>query len=385
MECSSRDEFKAVQELLKPIKKAFQELAGLGTATAKDLKGAVTAAVKRKQQADADSSKKRKVAATKVPGDVKQVTLFDFIREGDAVSQIVVGKMEDAAANEVTCPFMFNLPEDYTDWATLLLETKKVVQDFQLEFEGSALRASVGRAQKSFAKMSADPNLEQKINAAVFSKVFPASMTSTADFSDDMKAGMALQCTGLAKNTWTCVPERGHLPTASLTLCGSAMMVLVPIPPALSFFAGETGKSNISLTDVTQKLKNITQDSFARLVEAVAPSNKVYFGTIGVNDFLFIPPGWLSVVAVGKDDALGLKVRFALTGLIDAMKGLQAKLIEHASTSPVLDSYLSTVSQTSGHAEPPKPVDGSAEQAEPPKPVQGYAEQAEPPKPVEGS
>ena len=347
MECSTRDEFKKLQEEFKPVKKACQELVGLCNATAKDLKGAVKAAQKRKEQEAAmKGGKKRKVAANPQAAAGDKGGIFEFIAEGDGVVRIPVGKISnEAGANNFKQPFMLNIPQDFEGWQALLVETKKIVDDFRLEFDSSTLRASIGRAQKPFDKMSADANLHQKIESALFDKVFPRPMRcDISTLNDDLKASLALQRYGIAKNTWTCVPEKGHFPTSSLTLTGSAMMVLVPIPPALDFFAEEPGNPKIPLAEVAQKLKAISNESFfAKLVQKLGPDAKITYGTVGSHDLLYIPPGWLSIVSVAKEDALGLKLRVAIADLVETLKAVQAKLLEQSSSSPALDSFVAAL------------------------------------------
>ncbi|CAE7233182.1 unnamed protein product, partial [Symbiodinium sp. KB8] len=252
MQCATREEFKQVSEDFKPIKKAVQELVGLCNATAKDSKGAITAAVKRRQQAEAGASKKRKVAAAGGAGDGgKQSNVFQFIKDGDKVSQVIVGKLADAGVNDLNKPFMVNIPNDFENWAGVLPDVQKTLGDFRLEFDASPLRVSVGRAQKPLGKIAADANLEMKVMRSIFHKVFPeAKMHERGAFTDDALAMLLLQCFGLAKNTCTCVPEKGHLPTASFTLEGSASLVLVPLEAFLIHMGDQAG-----LGEAAQKLK----------------------------------------------------------------------------------------------------------------------------------
>ncbi|CAE7238272.1 unnamed protein product [Symbiodinium microadriaticum] len=358
MQCATREEFKQVSEDFKPIKKAVQELVGLCNATAKDSKGAITAAVKRRQQAEAGASKKRKVAAAGGAGDGgKQSNVFQFIKDGDKVSQVIVGKLADAGVNDLNKPFMVNIPNDFENWAGVLPDVQKTLGDFRLEFDASPLRVSVGRAQKPLGKIAADANLEMKVTCSIFHKVFPeAKMHERGAFTDDALAMLLLQCFGLAKNTCTCVPEKGHLPTASFTLEGSASLVLVPLEAFLIHMGDQAG-----LGEAAQKLKVISEQEFDNFLSTLVDDQKVYFGTIGKGDFLFTPPGWLSLMSVGNKDCMGLKCRMALKDLVDSMKALQSKLAKYKSTSPALDVFLLACGEAAAAAPPPNAADSAAQ------------------------
>ena len=66
---------------------------------------------------------------------------------------------------------------------------------------------------------AADANVSTKAEESLFNKIFPASMKVPLEkFSNDTTAAMLLQCFGVAKNTFTVVPERGRLPTMSIAL-----------------------------------------------------------------------------------------------------------------------------------------------------------------------
>ena len=340
-----REDFKAANEQLKPMKRAIQELVSLCVATAKDFKGAITAAIKRKQQEKDAGGKKRKVAAN--GPDSKQETLFDFIKEGGSVAQIPAGKMGDGttADNDLANPFILNLPDETPGLGELLPSMKKILANFELEFQGSALRSSVGRASKPLDKLVSqeDLALEGKIMACVFNKMFPAQKLGNLTAEQKTSLGLQIHCFGLAKNTWTCVPERGHMPTASFIFHGSAMMVFVPLAPFLTFLASERGNPKLPLCEAVMGLKSISSDTFDKFLGTLKGDCKVYFGTVGQRDFLYVPPGWLPVTSVNNSDSVGVKLRLAVESPLEAMKALKLKLSEHDSASPVLEGYLAAL------------------------------------------
>ena len=209
-----------MQESFKPGRKALTELVGLCGSTTKDLKGAVQAAQKRLQQDQNESAKRRKVAAAASAEAKPEVTLWQFIQEGDTdrVKQLIIGKkVGDDGENDLWSPFLVNIPKDMDQWPPLLELAGKVLGDFRIEFEGSPLRASIGRAQKGFDKIASDPNLAKEIRHILFDQVIPPEKESKAKLSDELRSNLDLQCFGLAKNVACCVPGRAtYQPSVSL-------------------------------------------------------------------------------------------------------------------------------------------------------------------------
>ena len=78
LQCLDKEDLDELTKSFKPGKGAAQELLTLGNASAKDLKGAVTAANKRVQQEVENACKRRKVTPA-VGGEQKPLAMFEFI------------------------------------------------------------------------------------------------------------------------------------------------------------------------------------------------------------------------------------------------------------------------------------------------------------------
>ena len=78
LQCLDREDLDALNKSFKPSRGAAQELLTLGNASAKDLKGAVTAANKRVQQEIEQMCKRRKVTPA-ADAEQKQSAMFEFI------------------------------------------------------------------------------------------------------------------------------------------------------------------------------------------------------------------------------------------------------------------------------------------------------------------
>lgn len=332
--CQSRDEIKTFLERLKPLKKSITELIAVGNGIGKDLKGAVTAARKRLQQ-DADAATKRRKVASEA-ATVETSKLFEFLPtySGDhkeKVAEFPVFKLGTDPKPDLALPFLSTIPPDMAEWPVTLGHLRKVCGEFRVEFEASPLRSSVGRGQKPLEKMSADPNLPGRVSTKVFDAVVQPEKQKRDSLDKDMEALLAPQCFGLAKNMVTCVPEKGHLPTASLTLVGSASVAAFPIEDVLAFFVEEKklgAKSELPVLNATRFLKVLPSDAFARFLGKLE-GKKVFHGTAGPNDVLYIPPGWVSVQSTGSADALGVKMRFLIPDLREGMAALGKVLCDH--------------------------------------------------------
>ena len=181
----------------------------------------------------------------------------------------------------------------------------------------------------------------EKISEATFLKLVPAANINKDCEASDIKPLLEMHCFGLAKNLISCVPEKGHLPTSSFTLSGSASLVIFPLMEVLSFFAVEAMDPKIKLADVVPRLLQMNGEKFENLLLKVKTAGgNVFHGMAGPGDLLFTPPGWVAVVSTGAADVIGLKLRFIMPALTDSMKALHAKLREHDSASPLLASLL---------------------------------------------
>ena len=329
--CGDRQDIQDIIETWKPSKKATMEIIVLCNAVAKDLKGAVAAAHKRLQQSAEKETKSRKATAgTSAAKDSKVVVLFEavpaLVKSGNAkILQIPVAVTGGETKNDYTAPLMVNLASDTEKWKEIASPLEKILADFRLGFDSSPLRAAVGRGQKGLDKLSSDSNLAGKLEDVAFSPYVPASDRIEIDTDEKKELVGGAAVFGVAKNTVTCVPEKGYMPTCALTLAGSACFILVPITSVLSFFASHEGNANILLKDVLTLLKYMTAETLQKLLEHIG-DGKVYHGTCGPNDVLYLPPTWLAIQSTGNADALGVKVRLLLPSLKDSMGALHAKL-----------------------------------------------------------
>ena len=242
---------------------------------------------------------------------------------------------------------MVNLPADHEAWAELKDAVQKVISDFCVEFESSPLRTSVGRAQKGLGKLAADPNLESKIQEAIFAKLIPADAV-VGGKSDEVKAALAVQCFGFAKNVLSCVPEKGHMATVTFMVSGSCNVIAFPLVAVLEFFAGQQSKPDLPFKDVLPLLKCANAEMLRDLLKSLQASQSICHCTCGPNDLLYLPTSWITVQATGAADALGLKARFILPSLKDAMQLLEEKLLVHGSPSDLLSSCLKGLQPESG-------------------------------------
>ena len=167
----------------------------------------------------------------------------------------------------------------------------------------------------------------------------PAAETSTDCEAPDVKALLEMHCYGLAKNLISCVPEKGHLPTMSFTLSGSASLIMFPVSEVLSFMAEDEPK--VKLPDAVQRLMHLSSEKFQALLTKIKDAKAAIFhGTSGVGDIIYTPPGWVAVISTSSADVIGLKIRCIIPKLTDQMKALNDKLCAHESTSPILASVL---------------------------------------------
>ena len=358
--CEDKESLLEVQEKLKPTKKAVQELIALCNGVAKDLKGAVTAAAKRVQQSSEQESKRRKVAAGAQPGQSSQaakvITIFEFLpaHTRDKIQQVPIGRLGSDAGNDndLSKPFLINIAQDMDGWRPLLDKHRKVVSDFRIEFDASTLRSSVGRAQKAFSKLSADPNLQAEIKAVLFDKIVPVDKTvNHPSFSEDLKTSLEMQCMGCAKNTTSCIPERGHLATVYFGTSGTFKFIALPLVPLLSFTAGLEGKPEITLGEALQVVKYVSEDVLASMLEGM---DVVFHGSCGINDALFLPPSWVMLQATAAEDFLGIKMRYVIQAK-DVLESLQKKLLEHKSPSSLVNDVVQQLKEAavSKNAVPP--------------------------------
>ncbi|CAE7346147.1 unnamed protein product, partial [Symbiodinium microadriaticum] len=358
--CEDKESLLEVQEKFKPIKKAVQELIALCNGVAKDLKGAVTAAAKRVQQSSEQESKRRKVAAGAQPGQSSQaakvITIFEFLpaHTPDKIQQVPIGRLGSDAGNDndLSKPFLINIAQDMDGWRPLLDKHRKVVTDFRIEFDASTLRSSVGRTQKAFSKLSADPNLQAEIKAVLFDKIVPVDKTvNHPSFSEDLKTSLEMQCMGCAKNTTSCIPERGHLATVYFGTSGTFKFIALPLVPLLSFTAGLEGKPEITLGEALQVVKYVSEDVLAGMLEGM---DVVFHGSCGVNDALFLPPSWVMLQATATEDFLGIKMRYVIQAK-DVLESLQKKLLEHKSPSSLVNDVVQQLKEAavSKNAVPP--------------------------------
>ena len=353
--CINKDDIVELQQKFKPIKKAVQELIALCTGVGKDLKGAVTAATKRAQQAAEQDSKRRKITPASQQPAAAAITIFEYLPGysgalNEKVKQVTIGKL--AEANDLGAPFLINIAQDMPDWPPVLSDVQKVADDFRVEFEASPLRSSMGRAQKAFSKLSPNPNLESDIRRVLFSKIVPPQkLAALPSASDALKAALTVQCVGSAKNSTSCIPELGHLCTVIFAVKGSSSFIAMPLVPVLSFFAGQEGKPELPLNEALQLLKHMPADSLPKFLEDLANDQVIYHGTCGANDTLFLPPSWIMIQSTGSEDMLGIKLRFVISSHKDNLCTLATKLGEHKCPSNLVNEvvqYLSGAAQAAG-------------------------------------
>ena len=233
---------------------------------------------------------------------------------------------------------LLNISQDAEGWKDLIDEATKAASNFRVEFESSPFRTKVGRAQKAFTKLGTK-ELMEKINAAVFAKMVPAAEMTTDCDAVDVKALLEMHCYGWAKNLISCVPEKGHLPTMSFTLAGSASLIFFPVSEVLSLMAQD--EPQVKLADAVQRLLALTPEKLPGLLTKVKDASAaVFHGTSGAGDLIYTPPGWVAVVSTGNADVIGFKVRCIISKLTDQMKALNEKLLAHDSASPILASVL---------------------------------------------
>ena len=278
MACVDQDDIQDLNLKTKPWKQAVQELIVLGGSIGKDLKGAVLAAQKRVQQTQEKETKSRKAAAaTEQKGASKAVSLFEVIPSlvssgNSKILQLPIGKADEK--NDYSHPFMVNIPADAGLWKDLAPCVTKLLADFRLEFENSPLRSTAGRAMKGLDKLCSDPDIEQKVNEAIFAKFVQVADRVTAD-NDEKKAviGAASAC-GVAKDTVTCVPEKGYMAIGCMVVAGSANVVLFPLCPVMDFFASHEGMPHMPIKDVLVRLKSISSETLQKLLAHIGEDGR---------------------------------------------------------------------------------------------------------------
>ena len=127
---------------------------------------------------------------------------------------------------------------------------------------------------------------------------------------------------GVARGHETTTCEVGHFSVLRLTFQGMRSLVRLPVPEVLALLdsLGES-ESTVTPQRLYQFVKSINNDMLAKLAEA---GGKIWFGTVGPADCLFMPPGWVFAERpMRNQDVLGIREAF--------MRGAGQAMYERAS------------------------------------------------------
>ncbi len=308
----SDEDVASAMETLADAREPLAQLALAARKAAKDIEAAIAARERMEKQREKRAAKaaekntaipkKATEKRRRVGGGAPLKPLFEYapVAGATVVSYPTIAALEEKT-QDMTMPFLLT----DTTLATSMLTTQATaaLADFRKVWAGASQRLNPGRAMQTFAPGSGDPPHNPAL-ACLGKLPEPADANYLAHLPPGLFA--------VAQGNEAVFNEKNWLPTLRFTVAGTRSVVLASAlaldaaaPQAMgSSGSGGTEAANAFQAKVWKELLYMTQE---RVVQ-FAQKHKLYHCTVGPNDCLFVPAGYVVAELVSSHaDVVGIR------------------------------------------------------------------------------
>lgn len=291
---TSKDEILAVSRQLDSQRQPILKLCKAVASAAKDLisivnsKKRLAAQVQAQVHSGDTQAQKRAKFLTPPPSAAKRAPIFELatIRGGQiAAVSISAGELE---ASFDTMNLGQPLLLTGSQWPELTKDNamQAAISQFKAAWMTSPMRVTTGRASQKLVAPLADA-----VQQAAVTVLKPALCLLPSDANcDDLKTSLGPTIFAASGGCEHAYVEKDACAAARLTLQGTREVVL--IPPEL--LASCLSVSNVTLSQLCNGLLSAPGATFEEHI------SKFVFATVGVNDMLYTPPGWITAERVHR-------------------------------------------------------------------------------------
>lgn len=337
----SKQEIAQSFAFFKPFKSAYTDLIGMTKAATNRLQASLarvrkqmsedsTIATRASKQTQSQAKKKAVVAPVKknvlesMQGIATEIRSVPLIAGTKHASDLALG-----------VPAILRVdPKDPMVHSSSPLV--KATSSFEARFATSVEHSDPGRVQRKF------PVGESEAIFKFFGDMLPAGvMVSNDGMPDILVQALSPIMFAVAKNRETVSAETGHLATLRLVLRGTRKVLLVHTESLWAFMAETLKLPQLTMKKVYAWVKTASTDNLKAMAQSSQSSQQkdvLFMGTVGVNDVLYTPPGWVFIERIANADVVGVKQQVLLGPHNESIASLHRLVLASMEPNPLLQA-----------------------------------------------
>ena len=332
-----------IQNDMKPFKTAYADLLSMAKAAKNRLVSAIQDAVKqqqkRKDEQDQVAQAKRKPGRPKKADTVVETMVAAPSSVATDIESIVIKEDGKPASDlNLAVPLIFRMdPKHVAEFAVVKTATLAVLEQ---KFKNDPARTSTGRSQRALPA-------DQKSSIVEFvHKLFPEGhILDSAKIPDKIKNEQLVPAAFIVAKSWvTASAEAGHLPTCRIGFGGTRAVVAVHTSSLLEHVS-QGGGGKADLARCYQWLKSASKEAAKAFVDANPTSKVLFHATVGPNDILHLPAGWMFYECISNGGSfLGVRVQHLSLSSLPQLHQLNSYLLSLGKPNAALQSAVDCLS-----------------------------------------
>ena len=341
----TKDDIVKVQTGMKVFKSAYQDLLSMAKAAKNRLESAVADARKqllKKQSDDAGAKTTSKRGRPKKAAQAEKVKTVaenpeGFAKDIESVVMNVTGKL--ASELNLSLPCIVRVPPEKMKELSELQST--TIATLEAKFKNSPSRTEAGRSQKGVPQAQRGP-VRSLLNSLFADDYLLPAEKIPEKLKADVLSPVAFV---VAKGCVTCSAETGHLGTVRLGMGGTRKIVAAKSLKLLDHLSTPTSKADL------QRCYHWMKSATCQAAKAFVDANNadttpvLVHATVGVNDILYLPPGWLfHEVIIGNSDFLGVRLQHLALLVLPDLTAIHTHLLGIGKPNASLQSAIDCLS-----------------------------------------
>jgi hypothetical protein len=294
----TKEDIATANKSFKPFKDAVKDLVKMAVAASDRF---ATAMLEARKGLDADKTKsdsKKKNNSKKDAQKTKGPSYHEMAANlATAVETLTLEAYQTATELDHTIPLVISAA-DFLDPNGRIVERMEALDK---RFKKDASYESPGRAQRVFPDDIGSSLDARFVEEKLVVDALPVPSTSEKLFDETKAVAFTVK-----KNLDTCGCEPGYLPSMRFGLRGNRSIVLVNFVAFSSFAESTVPGTGASARAVNHFFKTMGAETF----KEYQTKGQIYACTVGPNDLMYVPAGYLFYESVANTDFVGARATF---------------------------------------------------------------------------